>query len=286
MPVIGELLSRCGRQLESRLEAELLMAKSLDRPRAWLYGHADEELPHAAAERLATLVQRRLAGEPVAYILGSREFFGRDFLVNPGVLIPRPETELVIELALQHLPRGPCRLIDVGTGSGCIALTLAAERPAWEITAVDLSPAALAVCASNAQRLGLERVRRLESDLLGSVAGERFDAIVSNPPYVAAGDPHLARGDLRHEPACALSAGADGLAIIQRLIAQARETLEPGGWLIVEHGHDQGPAVAGLMARSGLAEIATHRDLAGIDRVTLACRCAAGCTMVRNPTSP
>ncbi len=283
MPSIGETVKLQARRLGSRLEAELLLAHGLDRPRAWIYAHADEQVPHPLRERVSALFERRLAGEPVAYIVGVREFYGREFGVDPNVLIPRPETELVVELALQLLPVGPCRLIDVGTGSGCIALTLAAERPAWEITALDLSPGALAVCAANAARLGLARVRRLESDLLAAVTGERFSAIVSNPPYVAAADPHLQTGDLRFEPDRALSAGADGLAVIRRLIEQSRAALAPGGWLILEHGHDQGPAVAGLMRTAGLEQVATHRDLSGLDRVTLACRCAATGTMNRKP---
>lgn len=283
MTTIGATLKAHGERLGSRLDAEVLVAHALDKPRAWLYAHAEESIPHQLRERIAALSERRLAGEPVAYILGWREFYGREFSVDPGVLIPRPETELLVELALENLPVGPCRLIDVGTGSGCIALTLAAERPAWEVTAVDLSPAALAVCASNAARLALERVRRLESDLLGAVAGERFDAIVSNPPYVAAGDRHLSQGDLRFEPDLALSAGLDGMGAIAGLIDQARTALAPGGWLMLEHGHDQGPAVAGRMRQAGLEHVTTHQDLAGLDRVTLARRCPAAGTMERNP---
>jgi release factor glutamine methyltransferase len=283
--VISETLRRHALRLGSRLEAELLTAHGLGKSREWLYAHGNETLDESLNERISALLQRRLAGEPIAYILGQREFYGRDFTVGPAVLIPRPETELVIELALQKLTPDVHRVIDVGTGSGCIALTLAAERPAWEVTAVDLSADALAVCVGNARRLELERVRTLESDLLSKVSGERFAAIVSNPPYVAAGDPHLDQGDLRFEPACALSAGANGMAVIERLTEQAQAVLEPPGWLIVEHGHDQGPAVRALMAACGMEDIETHQDLAGIDRVTLARQSAAACTMKSNQSA-
>ncbi|MFP4207715.1 MAG: peptide chain release factor N(5)-glutamine methyltransferase [Wenzhouxiangella sp.] len=272
MSRISDVLRRSEQRLNHRLEAELLLAHALARPRTWLYAHGNDPLPPGAADQLEKLLQRRLAGEPMAYILGVREFYGREFAVAPAVLIPRPETELIVDLALQRLPSDPCRVVDVGTGSGCIALTLAAERPDWHVTALDLSAEALAVCGDNAGRLGLERVRLCESDLLGAVAGERFDAIVSNPPYVAEDDPHLNQGDLRFEPGCALSAGDHGLAVIKRLISQACMALEPAGWLIIEHGHDQGPAVAERMTASGLSRIATQRDLAGIERVTLAQR--------------
>ncbi|MFW5815564.1 MAG: peptide chain release factor N(5)-glutamine methyltransferase [Wenzhouxiangella sp.] len=282
MTTIGAALKAHAKRLDSRLDAELLLAHALDKPRAWLYAHAEEAIPQQLHARATDLFERRLAGEPVAYILGLREFYGREFSVGPDVLIPRPETELLVELALERLPAGPCRVLDVGTGSGCIALTLAAERPAWQVTALDRSAAALAVCARNAARLGIARVRCLESDLLSAVAGERFDAIVSNPPYVAASDPHLRRGDLRFEPDLALSAGADGMSVITALIDQAQTALEPGGWLILEHGHEQGPAVAARMREAGLEEPATRQDLAGLDRATLARRCRAAGTMDRN----
>ncbi|MEE4639445.1 MAG: peptide chain release factor N(5)-glutamine methyltransferase [Wenzhouxiangella sp.] len=270
MPLIAETLHRHARQLGSRLEAELVTAHGIGKSREWLYAHGNEALEEPLIDQVSALVHRRLAGEPIAYILGRREFYGRDFTVTPAVLIPRPETELVVELTLDKLSADAQPLIDVGTGSGCIALTLAAERPAWSVTAVDLSADALAVCAENARRLGLERVRMLESDLLSNVSGERFAAIVSNPPYVAAGDPHLDQGDLRFEPAGALSAGASGLILIERLIEQAQTVLEARGWLVLEHGHDQGPAVRELMAAAGMENIESHRDLASIERVTLA----------------
>lgn len=253
----------------NRFEAELLLGHVLGRQRAWLYAHADDPLPRAHRIRFQALVERRGRGEPVAYLLGQREFYGREFTVNPAVLIPRPETELLVELALQRLPDSASGVVDVGTGSGCIALTLAAERPAWEVTATDVSAAALEVCSANARRLGVEHVQRLQGDLLTPVAVRCFDAILSNPPYVAAGDPHLARGDLRFEPGTALSAGDHGLAVIDRLVDQAPARLVPGGWLMLEHGYDQGPAVVQRMLRAGLHNVTTHADLAGIDRVTL-----------------
>lgn len=275
MSTIVDAVQAAAARITSRLEAELLMGHSLNRDRAWLYAHARDDLDPDQRSRFEALVLRRQRGEPIAYITGSREFYGRDFLVSPAVLIPRPETELLVDLALARLPQTRCRVVDVGTGSGCIALTLAAERPGWQITAVDISPAALEVCASNSQRLGLEQVRLLQGDLLGPVQDEPFDAIVSNPPYVAANDPHLEQGDLRFEPQAALSAGPMGLAVIDRLIDQATGRLRPGGWLMLEHGHDQGRAVVDRMLRAGLHDVRTHPDLAGVDRVTLGQRPAA-----------
>ena len=273
-------------RINSRLEAEILMGDVLHRDRAWLYAHGNDHLTPDELSRFESLLARRERGEPIAYLTGSREFYGRDFSVNPAVLIPRPETELLIDLALDRLPKKQCRVVDVGTGSGCIALTLAAERPHWQVTAIDLSESALAVCTTNAHHLGLDRVRLLQGDLLGPVHDETFEAIVSNPPYVAANDPHLEQGDLRFEPAAALSAGSQGLAVIDRLIDQASTRLSPGGWLILEHGHDQGPSVIDRMLRDGLHNVVTHTDLAGIDRVTLGQQPEAGPLSSCNRTAP
>ncbi|HMA98393.1 MAG TPA: peptide chain release factor N(5)-glutamine methyltransferase [Wenzhouxiangella sp.] len=270
MTRITELLRQASEQLDSRLEAELLLSEAVQHPRAWLYAHGNEEIGSDEKARFQELLQRRSQGEPVAYILGRREFYGRTFIVSPEVLIPRPETELIVELALQHLDSQTAEIIDVGTGSGCIGLTLAAERPSWQVTAVDNCPTALRVCQANAEKLGLERVRLAESDLLTALADQSFDAIVSNPPYVAANDSHLTQGDLRFEPKQALSAGSDGLAIIRQLVRQSRRQLKPAGKLIIEHGYDQGPAVQSLMTAAGFVNATTFRDLAGIDRVTFA----------------
>jgi release factor glutamine methyltransferase len=248
-------------------EARLLLQQVLGWSAARLAAYPEHRLAAPEADAYAQLVARRSAGEPVAYLLGQREFFGRDFQVSPAVLIPRPETELLVEIAC-----GKCaamvapRILDLGTGSGCLAVTLALEMPAAAVIAVDVSPAALAVARVNGRRLGAQ-VEFLESDWLAAVAG-RFHLIVSNPPYVAEGDPHLVQGDLRHEPAMALACGPDGLAAIRRIVAEAPEHLVPGGWLFLEHGYDQAPAVAALLADAGLGAIEQHRDLAGIVRVS------------------
>ena len=229
----------------------------------------------------ASLASRRAGGEPVAYLVGYREFFGREFAVSPGVLIPRPETELLVDIALKAKV-GACRpakrnsrqtgsetarILDLGTGSGCIAITLALELPQAQVSAVDASAAALAVARGNAERLGA-KVRLLQSHWFDQLAGERFDLIVANPPYIAAADPHLAAGDLRHEPSAALASGADGLRDIRRIIAAAPAHLAPGGQLWLEHGYDQADAVRSLLAAAGLTRIEQHRDLAGTVRVS------------------
>jgi len=253
-------------------EARILLGHVLDRPAAWLLAHDDHVLDEDALLAFAALAARRTGGEPVAYLVGRREFFGRDFEVSPDVLIPRPETELLVDLVVAGTgpgapATGPLRILDLGTGSGCIAVTLALECRHAEVVAVDASTAALAVARRNAERLGA-RVRLLQSDWLSALAGERFDVVVTNPPYVAAGDPHLAEGDLRFEPASALASGSDGLEAIGRIVAAAPAHLRPGGWLWLEHGYDQASAVRGLLAASGFHEIAQHRDLAGIVRAS------------------
>ncbi|CAG0973644.1 partial cobalt-precorrin-6B (C15)-methyltransferase, partial [Rhodocyclaceae bacterium] len=217
-------------------EARLLLGEVLGRNHAWLEAHRDDPLDAAAAERYAALVARRAAGEPVAYLLGRREFYGRDFAVSPAVLIPRPETERLVEVALASVAAVPSpRILDLGTGSGCIAVTLALELPAADVTAIDISEAALTTARENAERLGA-KLRCLRSEWLDALAGERFDLIVSNPPYIAIGDRHLFEGDLRFEPAVALACGHDGLDAIRRILAAAPAHLEAGGMLHLEHG--------------------------------------------------
>lgn len=216
-------------------------------------------------------MERRAAGEPIAYLTGACEFYGLEFRVTPSVLIPRPETELLVDLVLERLPgAGRARVLDLGTGSGCIAVTLAHLRPRLEVWAADASPAALEVARDNARRLDAT-VRLLRSDWLAALAGERFDLILANPPYVAAGDPHLSQGDLRFEPASALVAGEDGLNDIRRIVAAAPAHLVPGGWLLFEHGYDQGQRCRTLLAQAGFARVASWRDLAGIERVSGGC---------------
>jgi release factor glutamine methyltransferase len=250
-------------------EAELLLARALGIGRARLVAHPELAAESRRHPRYLEYLERRVAGEPVAYILGEREFYGLTFRVTPDVLIPRPETELLVELALSRIPEGePLRLLDIGTGSGCIAVTLAQLRPRARVIATDASAAALEVARSNARRHGLENVEFRLGDAFAPVVGERFAVIVSNPPYVARGDPHLIQGDLRFEPKQALTSGAEGLDLTRVLVAGAHSHLEAGAWLLLEHGHDQGDAVKALMRAAALGSLFTERDLAGLARVS------------------
>jgi len=261
MSTVGDLLASAALP---RAEARLLLGCALGVPIESLIARPERAVDGQAAARFATLVARRAGGEPVAYLLGEKEFYGRRFAVAPAVLVPRPETELLVQLALQCLRARPApRVLDLGTGSGCIAVTLALECPAAAVVAVDCSADALAVAGSNAQRLGAA-IEFVLGDWYGNVRG-RFDLIVANPPYVAAADPHLR--ELRHEPRHALVAGDDGLADLRRIVAGAPAHLNCGGSLAVEHGHDQGAGVRRLFAQAGLVGVETHRDLAGIERV-------------------
>ncbi len=253
---------------EARLEAQILFAHGLGVDRAWLIGHDRDILTPAQREIVESLLQRRLAGEPVAYLLGEREFYGRRFRVTADVLIPRPDTELLVDLALQRLPpQVALDVLDVGVGSGAVAVSLALERPHCRVTAVDLSAAALAVARTNATALGAT-VECLVSDAYQAVGARRFHLIASNPPYIAAADPHLQQGDLRHEPALALASGDDGLELIRRLVAEAPAHLHAGGWLLLEHGWDQAAAVRARLLAAGYADIFSARDLADHERVS------------------
>ena len=261
MNTAGELLASAALP---RAEARRLLAHALGVPIESLIARPQQAVDSAAAARFATLAARRAGGEPLAYLLGEKEFYGRRFAVSPAVLVPRPETELLVGLALARLRTAPApRVLDHGTGSGCIAITLALECPEAAVTAVDRSADALAVARANAQRLGAT-VEFVLGNWFEAVGG-RFDLIVANPPYVAAADPHLA--GLRHEPQHALVAGVDGLADLRRIVGGAPAHLNPGGALAVEHGHDQGASVRALFARAGFAGVETHCDLAGIERV-------------------
>ena len=249
-------------------EARSLLCHVLERPQAWLAAHADEALAEAAAARFAGLVLRRAEGVPFAYLVGRREFYGRTFAVTNEVLIPRPETELLVELAIVKLGgRNAPAILDLGAGSGCLAVTLALEIPTARVTAVEFSSAALFLARRNARELAAA-VRLIESDWFSAVAEEGYDLIVANPPYIAENDPHLLQGDLRFEPPLALSSGSDGLAAIRLIVSEAMGHLLPGGWLLIEHGYDQAPAVAALLQAADFAEIEQHRDLAGILRVS------------------
>lgn len=267
------LLADAARQLggdAARLEAELLLAHALGKPRAWLYAHAGDAVDDAAQAAFAALLARRLAGEPVAYLVGARGFWSLELEVTPATLIPRPETELLVELALARLPAdAKTRVADLGTGSGAIALAIARERPRADVLATDASAEALAVARRNAQRLGSANVAFAQGDWCNALRGARdFDLIVSNPPYIAAGDPHLGEGDLRFEPATALASGLDGLDAIRTLVRDARAHLHSDGWLLFEHGYDQGAAVRALLAAAGYREVFTARDLEGRERVS------------------
>lgn len=252
------------------IDAHVLLAHVLGVERAWLAAHPTDPLTVPAVERFFALARRRRDGEPVAYLTGRREFWGHSLAVDATVLIPRPETETLVECALAKLPIDrPLRVLDLGTGSGAIALALAHERPKAHITATDRSSAALAIARANAARMKLANLHWLQSDWYREidVAGDGFDLIASNPPYVATGDAHLHEGDVRFEPQAALAAGVDGLDALRIVIAGAHERLAPGGWLAVEHGHDQAEAVRELLERSRFAALESHRDLSGIRRV-------------------
>ncbi|WP_313415301.1 peptide chain release factor N(5)-glutamine methyltransferase [Stenotrophomonas sp.] len=269
--VVAEASARLG-GVDARHEAELLLLHVLDRPRSWLFAHATDPLAVADQAAFEALLARRVAGEPVAYLTGRRGFWTLDLEVDPATLIPRPETELLVELALDRLPQGHAlQLADLGTGSGAIALALASERPQAQVLATDASPGALAVAARNAARHELGNVRFAEGghDWYGPLQGARFDLIASNPPYIASDDPHLARGDLRFEPATALASGVDGLDDIRRIVDGGKAHLLPGGWLLIEHGWDQGAAIRVLFDTAGFAEVQTVQDLEQRDRITL-----------------
>jgi len=303
---LGEILSANSKLLEAalnidsgsaRIEVQCLLQAVLQVNRAWLLTHPERGLDAEQQARYTALFERRLSGEPIAYILGEREFFGLTFKVTPATLIPRSDTELLVEVALQRTPSpqpsdgttshstrpsknndqvagypkgrgGKFRVLDLGTGSGAIALSIAHARPDAEVTAVDASTEALGVARENVRRLNIGNVRLLRSDWFAELHGERFDLIMSNPPYIADGDAHLAQGDLRFEPHSALVSGADGLDDIRRIVAGAKEHLNPGGWLLFEHGYDQAGRARELLSTAGYAEVFSARDLAGIERVS------------------
>lgn len=255
---------------EARIEAQMLMRRALgDVSRAKLIAYDNEIPAPVKAEAFSTLLQRRLGGEPVAYILGEREFFGLSLTVTPDVLIPRPDTETLVEAALAHIPENqPCRVLDLGTGSGAIAIAIAAQRPQARVTGIDRSQSAAQVASENARRLQLGNADFKVGDWFSAVGDALYEVIVSNPPYIEADDPHLSQGDLRFEPAAALASGADGLDDIRHLVRAAPRHIVPGGWLLLEHGYDQAQRVAQLLADAGFVDVASVPDLAGVLRVT------------------
>lgn len=276
MSGIRELLSRDGTVLrealsldaaEARSESQSLLQHVLGVDRAYLLAHPEQILDANQRAAYTGLLQRRLAGEPIAYLLGRREFFGLDFVVTPATLIPRPETELLVELALTCMPPQG-RVLDLGTGSGVIALSIAHARSEAEVTAVDVSPEALEVARENARCLDVANVCLLRSDWFSALEGLCFDLIVANPPYIATDDSHLAQGDLRFEPRGALASGSDGLADIRRIITGSRAHLAAGGWLLLEHGYEQAITVRKLLQQADFEMIFSEKDLAGITRVS------------------
>jgi release factor glutamine methyltransferase len=272
---IEQALQRAAAKLNSAdgaMEARLLLQQVLGVNRAWLIAHANDVLQTNRNEEFHALLTRRLAGEPIAYLIQQREFYGLQLRVSPATLIPRPDSETLVDAALEKIPHPsikPITVLDLGTGSGAIALAIAHNRPQASMLAVDASDAALTVAQDNASELKLSNVQFALSDWYANLAEQRFDVIVSNPPYIAKNDPHLSQGDLRFEPLSALAAGVDGLDDIRQILEQGLIHLKPQGWLMLEHGYDQGAAVRELMAQAGLLEIATRQDLGGNDRVTL-----------------
>jgi len=269
VPDVRRMLAAATQRLGGRADAELLLLHVVRQPRSWLFAHADDVLETDVQTAYAELLDRRAAGEPVAYITGRRGFWSLDLEVTPATLIPRPETELLVEQALQRVPEeSACVVADLGTGSGAIALAIARERPHAQVIATDASADALAVAERNARRHGVGNVAFVHGDWLTPLAGQRFGLIVSNPPYIEAADPHLAQGDLRFEPASALASGVDGLDDIRRIVRDARMHLDAGGWLLFEHGWNQGDAARELLQEAGYCTVFTARDLEQRDRVS------------------
>jgi release factor glutamine methyltransferase len=251
-----------------RRDAEILLGYLLGKPRSWLYTWPEQPLDPVQTAAYAELLEQRRAGVPVAYLTGKRDFWSLSLKVNEATLIPRPETETLVEWALELALPPSAAVLDLGTGSGAIALALATERQGWHITATDASAAALAVAEDNVQRLCTGRIRCLQSDWFAALGGERFNLIVSNPPYVESDSPWLASGDVRFEPRSALVAGSTGLDDLRQLAAAAPAHLVQGGWLLLEHGFEQGQAVRQLLVDAGFVEVATRCDLAGLERIT------------------
>jgi release factor glutamine methyltransferase len=281
--MLGTLLERGAQRLRisaaaqgpgatPELDAELLLVHILGTNRARLRSHPEEAASAAQSKRYTDLIERRATGVPLAYVIGRRDFWSLRLTVTPAVLVPRPETELLVEraLALRHEEFG--RVVDLGTGSGAIALTLASERPGWQVAATDVSEEALAIARSNAESLDLKRVQFFHGSWFDPLVGRTFDLIVSNPPYVAENDPAMQDPALRHEPRGALTPGGDGMASLRAIIAAAPDYLERDGWLLLEHGSDQAAEVTRELVARGLRHVRSHRDLAGHERMTEAQR--------------
>lgn len=253
----------------ARLEAEILLCHALEVSRSFLFANPELEVPLKRRADFMNLLQRRIQGEPIAYLVGKRSFWTLELKVTPDVLIPRPETERLVELALEKIPPGSnWRIADLGTGSGAIALAIASERPGCEINATDISQPALKLASENARKYGLDRVQFQHGSWLQPLSGQ-FQVIVSNPPYVDQNDSHLQQGDCRFEPATALSPGIDGMSAIGEIATESLQKLRPGGWLLVEHGHEQAEGVQNIFRKAGYISVSTQQDLAGLDRVSM-----------------
>ena len=273
MATVQELL-RSGSDLpgeSARRDTEVLLCHCLNKPRAWLYTWPEKTVPAESAQRFEQLLSRRRSGHPVAYLTGVREFWSLQLAVNSATLIPRPETEIMVTWALELPLPEEISVLDLGTGSGAIALAIASERAQWQVTGVDVSEEALQVARSNADRTALQRVSFMASDWYEATAGRRFHLLLANPPYIDGGDQHLERGDLRFEPRSALVAAQGGLADLARLVAGASEHLHPGGWLLLEHGYEQGDAVRRMLTDAGFTQVSTRLDMAGHERISGGC---------------
>ncbi|QJQ96468.1 MULTISPECIES: peptide chain release factor N(5)-glutamine methyltransferase [Halomonadaceae] len=274
---LDTLLARASQRLaesgspSARMDTEVLLCHVLGVDRAWLYTWGDRDIGPWERARFEALVAARAAGQPVAYLTGEREFWGMCLKTSSATLIPRPDTETLVAHALHLAGRERGGLLDLGTGTGAIALAFGRERPGWHVLGVDLSAEAVALARDNAQRLAIGNVEFLISDWFAALGEQRFELIVSNPPYLADDDPHLAQGDVRFEPRSALVAGEGGMADLIELVHAARHYLTDGGWLLLEHGHEQGAAVRRAFASAGYTHVETLQDLAGHDRVTLGC---------------
>lgn len=268
-PVTIRELLRSAEQLVSRIDARFLLQSVLNVEAAFLIAHADLLLGTEQIRRFQQLLARRIEGEPVAYLTGKKGFYDLIFEVTPDVLVPRPETELLVEIALSKIPLGQrCDILDLGTGSGAIAVTIAKHRPDAQVTAVDISSAALVVARENAEKYAIKNIAFVEADWFSGFSSEKFAVIVANPPYITLGDPHLEEDGLRFEPFIALTAQENGLECICKIIIQAPDYLENAGWLMLEHGYDQASVCQELLDRTDFLSIFTQSDLAGIDRVT------------------
>lgn len=274
LTTIQTLLTQSSAVIESdtaQLDAELLLCQVLGKPRSYLFAWSEQVLTAEQLAHFEQLLARRVAGEPIAYIVGKQGFWSLDLSVEPSTLIPRADTETLVEQALQLPLKAQAeglQVLDLGTGTGAIALALASERPNWQVTGVDRVPEAVALAQQNQQQVGLTNARFLTSDWFESLAGSRYQLIVSNPPYIAEQDPHLAQGDVRFEPISALTSGADGLDDIRHIIQQAPKYLARHGWLLLEHGYDQAEAVQALMLAQGFLAVETKQDLGRNDRIT------------------